>query len=299
MRFVLCVAVCAASATAAADPSLRLDVQGDCDVTAALASARELLGRDPFDPAATDLVHVRAQSGAGGASGELSIEFSDGRTLGPRRLQAVDCEQLSSSLAIVIAMAVTALPMTTAPAPRAKAEPSAEGVSARAARSHRALYFDAIGGIAESLGGDSSRASGMVALRARSRSLATELALEIALPGDLALANGASVHLSTVAFALRPCMPVGPLSACAIAAAGWTSGQATGVIMPHPATLPIVEAGAGVAYELGLSDRFALRARAETRVHVVGARFEINEMPVSSTSPIEAWFGLDAVARIP
>ena len=302
MRVGVCLAVWLVAAPAAAAPGLQLDVQGVCDVGPALAGARELLGRDPFDPAAPDLGRIRTSATADGVVAELTIETADGHTLGPRTLHAASCDQLARELAVVIAMTVSALP-APAPAIAPPPAPPPAPVSAPPPRAHaprRSFAFDAIAGIsADGVHHDSSHTSGDVAVRARRGRLAVELALELAVPTNLTLANGATVHATTAMFALRPCTPIGPISACAIAAAGWTSGEASGVLASHPGTLPVLYSGAGIGYERALGGRFALRVRAETRVDLIGARFEINGMPVTSSARVEGWLGLDAIAHLP
>lgn len=302
MRIGVCLAVWLVAAPAAAAPGLQLDVQGVCDVGPALDRARELLGHDPFDPAARDLGRIRTSTTSDGVVAELTIETADGRLLGPRTLQAASCDRLVADLAVVIAMTVSALPE---PAPALPPPPAVPPIPSPPAVPHahpsRSRFaFDAIAGIsADGIHHDSSHTSGDVALRARTSHVAVELAVELAVPTSLTLANGASVHASTAMFALRPCLPLGPISACAVAAAGWTSGEASGVLVSHPGTLPVLYSGAGVDYERALGGRFALRLRAETRVNLIGARFEINGMPVTSSARVEGWLGLDAIAHLP
>ena len=302
MRLGVCLAVCFVAAPAAAAPGLQLDVHGVCDVGPALAGARELLGHDPFDPASRDVGRIRTSTASDGVVAELTIETADGRTLGPRTLHAATCDQLVADLAVVIAMTVSALPAPLPVLPPAPAVPAMppppELPHAHASRTR--LAFDAIAGIsADGIHHDSSHTSGDIALRARTGRVAVELAVELAVPTSLTLANGANVHATTAMFALRPCLPLGPIAACAVAAAGWTSGEASGVLVSHPGTLPVAYGGGGIDYERALGGRFALRLRAETRVNLIGARFEINGMPVTSSARVEGWLGLDAIAHLP
>jgi hypothetical protein len=290
------------SGTASAEPTLRLDVRGDCDLDGAWASVREMLGRDPVDTSSATIVHVHTHAHADRATGELSIETAAGQAFGPRRVEAKDCPRLATSLAVVLATAVMSLPdpppqsASAAPQPTSAVVPDAQRAPVPV---HSPLEFDAIAGIADGTGDSIARVTSLVAVRAQRGAFAVEVGSEIAVPSDVAVADGASVHLSTVIFAARPCARLGPVTACVLAAAGWATGSATGVTKPHSVTLPIIGTGAGGAYEHALTSRFALRIRAEARVNVVDARFEVSKMPVVSTPRVEGWLGLDAIARIP
>ena len=138
------------------------------------------------------------------------------------------------------------------------------------------------------------------AWRVRVARAAIDVLLELSAPSDRLLANGTSqVTTSIVALGVRPCTPIGPISACAIVSAGEVFGRASSVLASDPGTLPFADVGVGVGYEHALTANLSVRARADLRVNVLTARFEVDQMPVWSNPRFEGWLGLDAIARIP
>lgn len=289
------------SGIASASPALRLEVEGDCKLDALADQTSQLLGRDPFDVRALEVVHVRTRLVDQGASAELAVDTADERVLGPRTLEASDCDHLAAAVAVVLATAIPELPSDATPTPLAVSDVSPRlAPPEKQAVAPNPVTFDAIAGVASTLSSDGSHAGATAALRVRRQSRSIELGLEVRASSELRLPNMMTrVNTTPATLAVRPCQQAGSIALCAIGAAGWISGDAAGVVAASPAALPIVQIGTGATWEHPLGDRFAVRARAEVRANVLGARFEIDQMAVWSSARVEAWFGIDAVARIP
>ncbi len=248
------------------------------------------------------MIRIRTHVNPDGASAELTVEAA-GRITGPRIVAATDCEHLLSTLAVVIATAVTTLPVASAAPPIASQVPEPTTiVRSDAPRSSpvRQLAFDVVAGISGGLDREGPRAGADAGLRVRVARAAIDVLLELSAPSDHLLANGTSqVTTSIVGLAVRPCTPIGPISACAIVAAGEVFGRASSVLVSDPGTLPFADVGVGVGYEHALTANLTIRTRAELRVNVLTARFEVDQMPVWSNPRFEGWLGLDAIAHIP
>jgi hypothetical protein len=102
------VMVLAASRPARADDlTARLAFAGDaCDREAIELRVRELAHRDPFDPAAAWVVDVRIEARDDVVKAAVRLLDPEGVARGERSVEAKSCTALSSSVALVIAMAL-------------------------------------------------------------------------------------------------------------------------------------------------------------------------------------------------
>jgi hypothetical protein len=110
-RWLAIAILIAHAATVRADATVRLASSGQrCSVETLPARVAVVLGRDPFDARARTVVLVELEDAERPVVARVTFDDTD-RRRGPRRIEAADCDALLDSIALVIAMGVTAEPV--------------------------------------------------------------------------------------------------------------------------------------------------------------------------------------------
>jgi hypothetical protein len=268
-----------ATGIAGAEPIVKLDASGTCDLSALRARVAMLAGRDPFDDGARE--HVVVETTATDATIAMSGNV--------RVVHAPSCAALVDSIALVIAMALPAEPPHVA---QERDEDPAESPSVP-------LPPERIAAIAGTAVTSAGRAAFVVGARWRSgpRSLGLELRGDP--PDRVAVSPIATIAIWSVAATISPCAHVGDLAACALASAGVVHGSSTGLVDPRSATSPRIDVGLRLAWERALSPAIAVRMFADASARLVRTHFDVDEMPVWTSSRFEGLAGLALLLRFP
>jgi len=102
-----------------------------------------------------------------------------------------------------------------------------------------------------------------------------------------------------MAVTLAPCVHAGELAACATATVGVIRGTSEHLADAHDATSPLVAGGARIAWEHGLVGAVALRLHADLDVRLTTTHFDVDRMPVWTSSRFEGLAGIGLIVRIP
>lgn len=286
IRVLLAIAVTAA--TASADPR-RLEIAGDaCDATTLAGQVVEL-GAEPFDASASASVRVEIEPPF---IARVSFDDGAGHVIGPRVIDAADCTELVTSIALVIA---------TTPAPAHVNSPAPTPRDDRLDRSAalgppRVERWDAIVGGAGNL--DAAGVGGRLAIGARWRISALSIGAELrgALPEAHSLEIG-RIDIYRGELAVVPCLHRGELAACGLALAGLYRGSGIGLRSERVAVAPLVALGLRAAWEHDVTARLAVRAYLEADALVTITRFDVGAMTVWTSPRIEASLGISLLVR--
>lgn len=306
LRFA-CVVVVAATATASADTRARLSVTGEtCEPATLRASITTLLGHDGFvadgDGGSVDIeLHVAIATSGDAVVGTIEIDAA-GAEDGRRTITVASCAELydAASLAIAMVLARRRAEPTRSQviAPTPAPVPAPLEVEAAAPPEQRVPGLEMYGGV---VGG---RASGRfqtgLVIGANVTRGGWKLGADFALAAaDRVTVGPGRVVVSTRTFDVAGCRARGSLAACATIAVGWVSGHGEDLPTTASVTSPYLAAGARLQWDAVFSARIAARIQLGARAPAVRNRFLVDEMPVWSTAPVEAWIGLALVARIP
>lgn len=302
-----CIAAIAA-APAAASP-VRLVTGGDaCALDALPTRVDALLGRAPFDSNAAAVVRVEVARGDERVTAAVTFEDADGTRRGPRRVEAASCDALLDSLALVIAMGLppdSAAPPTAPPAaaPPVAAEPAA-GLE---------LHAPPVGPIAPgpaaanelavSAGGAASLSSNgwgqVLAVGLRWRRARHSLALELRLeaPETRAIAPMGAVAIAMTTIAAVGCRHAGDFAVCAVLGVGEVRGSGAGLYDARAAITPLVDGGVRLGWEHGVWRGLRVRMQIGADVSATTSQFDVDEMPVWTSSRVQAWAGAGVLAH--
>jgi hypothetical protein len=303
MRLAMALTALLAAGTAAAEPRVaRLEDAGTaCSLDGLEADVEALIGRDPFDDAAGSAIRIETEVVGEGVVARLAIGDEQVRTL-----EGADCEELVESLAIVVVLVLRAEAPEPEPEPEPLPEPKREpepeprlavAASVEVSPSPAPIALDVIaGGAAAGSGAGMAPelALGLRVSRGRAR-VGVELSLRA--PDELAAGDG-RVVVTTARATVLACFR-GNIDLCAVGSGGVVRGSASGVVDARAASTPLAACGLRASWERPLTGRFALRVHAEARAALTTSRFLVDEMPVWTSSRVEAGAGLSLVAHIP
>lgn len=312
--------------TAVAGPA-RLEIVGNaCDLHGLEAQIAQLAGEDPFEPRAPAVVRIATSTVGHAISARVTLDDDSGHLLGTRTIAAASCRELVKSLAVVVAMALpvveratTVQPVAPAPRPPPPAPPlppPPSAVSARAPRApgaadataalvasatprRRAAELDVLVAGAAAAAGGASHGQLILGTRWRrgARSLTLELRTET--PTQLRTTTMTGIDLLRAELAISPCLHVGQFAGCAVAAAGAFRGSGVRLTERRSATRPLLSAGLRLTWEHHVTGAVAVRLHAEADALLTTTRFDIDDMPVWTSSRYEALAGAGLLARFP
>jgi hypothetical protein len=278
--------------TAHADP-VRIDSKpGACDLALLQAAVAALAPDTIFDDTARAVIRVE---GAADPSVRLSIDDGHGDVRGPRTVTAASCADLIESAALVIAME---LPKAS-PAPPPSAEPEAlpePDEPMAPPRPHRPLAIDVFAGAAATSSGSHEQ----VLVGTRWRRASHSIAVALRLAGDERIPLGmGEVQVGRTDVALEPCAHVAGIGLCALAGAGVIQGAGDGLLRARSVVSPIAFLGATLAWEHALGARLAVRAHLAADVLLTQTELDVDDMPVWTSSRLEATGGLALLVHFP
>lgn len=294
----------------AAGPDVRVALEtrngrDACDLARVRAQVVTLVGRDPFDDRAPIEITIESRAVDDADEAILSVVDAGGER-GSRTVSARTCDELVTALAVAVALAIESLPPPAEVTPRE--HPSAEididaeeppTVTTAVTRHLASRAFDIV---ADGVGGPTDRGwRGSFAFGARTRRGHAALEVEAEWTPSETVAVGAtgSVHVSSSALAISPCVAARGLFACGTAATGWIRGTGVGLFDPHNATTLMVALGGRVGWERPLTVGFAIRVFGEVRARVTTTRFLVDQMPVWTSPGYDARAGIGLVAHLP
>ncbi len=289
-RVVIVLALLAASASA---QPRRVDVIGEACDASALADDVAKLDGEVLDASASASVRVELVAPFGA---RVSFVAGDGTIAGPRVIEAQSCDELVTSIALVIAMTPTAAPSPPPPRAPIRYDAALEVTRSVVVAAPAVVRWDAIVGGAGSVdaGGPEGRLAIGVCWRRGDRSLGAELRGD--LPDDRTLAVG-RIDVLRAELAVTPCLHRGELAACALAAAGVWRGAGIGLLTERAVLAPVATLGVRIAWERGITGWLALRAYLDADALVTTTRFDVDAMPVWTSPRVEAIAGLSLLAR--
>jgi hypothetical protein len=282
---------------AAAEPrTVRLVHEGVCDAGVLRAALAERLGRDPVSAAAGDTVRVTVAKQAGGVVARIAIDGNE------RQITASDCERLSETVAVVIAMVISrdapVAEATPEPVPELEPAPTLHGdvePPPELPRPVRSLH--AVLGIAGSARSTSLSFLGGVGLRRGHWSVDAELQFR---PDYVnAGVDSGGIAIGVVALSIAPCIRSNALGACLVASGGFVHGRGDALVGARAATAPFAAVGGRLTWEQQVAPRVALRIHLDIQSVLASTRFFVDEMAVWSTDWLEVWAGFGVVATIP
>lgn len=305
IRWVACAFGVAAIAAApvAASPSLRLATGGDaCALDALPARVDALLGGVAIDPDARAVVRVEVARRDDRVTAAVTFEDADGGRRGPRRVEAASCDALLDALALVIAMGMPPDVPATAPPPAAP-EPAA-ALELRAAPQRPATARpDAASELAVTAGGAASLSSNgwgqLLAVGLRWRHARHSLALELRLetPQAQAIGTMGTVEVAMTTIAAVGCRHTGDFAVCAALGAGEVRGSGAGLFDARAAVAPLISGGVRLAWEHEVWRGLRARLQVGADVSATTTQFDVDEMPVWTSSRVQAWAGAGMLAH--
>ena len=279
------------------EPSLRAEV-----------SAR--LGYDPFVPSAPRTLRVVLARDRHRLRGSVRVVEASGQVSGERALEARECGELVSSLAVAAAMGIDpfaldrpappapAPPLAPAPAPAPPPPPTADAAPPAPpppAPPREPLHFRASLGALGALGAAPSLAGGgLVGAELRWRHVSAGLEGRADLPASTEALHG-EVSSSLLVGSLVPCALVAFFFACAVASAGTLRGEGRGVLSPTKASGLFASIGLRGGAELPLGSVFALRAFGEIDAPITRTTLRIDGADAWTTPSVAGVLGVSAV----
>lgn len=300
---------------ARADPAgARLDYRASEEATACGDEGRlrsavtERLGTDPFRADAAAIVHVSVtrapdafvarvlyEDDATGHRGERTIESPDG-----------GCAELTSTLALTIAIMLDPHSQTTAakapPPPEPPPEPPpdrAEVAPAKPAPAERTAFRFGGGGVL-SAGAGPAPAFGVTAFAGAGRGpWSIDLEGRADLRSSLEGRDGTSVGSSLLIGLLAPCRHVKRIRLCVLAAAGALHGDGRGAGAPDRDSTFYAAAGVRVGAELPIVAPLDLRLHLDPMATLTPTSLAVAGTTLWSTPPVSVAVGLDLLGVIP
>lgn len=281
------VAALVMARTAAAAPSVEITGTSCDEVRGELASV--------LHPGATGSVDARVRvaidGDASGLRAELTFEDRDGRIRGPRIVHAIDCADLASSVAVVVAMALEDL----AAVPVRSVERDIADVDIEVpAPPPKQRTAELVGGIAIA-GGDRQVILGGRTMRGVG-SLAVELHVDETI--ETRMMDGRGVDAARLEVTASPCLHLVGFGACAVASAGVVRGSAApGLYQTRTVYGPVLGGGLRATYERWLRDRIGLRLHVEGRAFATSMTLRVDYEPVWKSKRFEAATGIAVLVR--
>jgi hypothetical protein len=292
------------------------------------------LGYDPFSDSAPDHVFVRIAPRDGSLDGSIEWRDSSGTWAGDQSfpLVSTDCYQLLRVMGFALAVQIQFLAKTgaapsadvaplveTAPpaepppprptqAPPVVTAPANEPTAAPGATSEPPLATRGPGpafaiGAGPSVGFGMSSTPvllGRVFGALSWQHVSLELAAIVSLPSTTRRADGAGFSQQHLTVSAAACAAVGARwNACLLVNAGEVRMVGEDIDRPSSAEVPLVEAGARVAFIQNLGRRIFLNAHADGLARVTRWTARLDQVPVWSAPPFAAAVGVDTGVRFP
>lgn len=311
-RWIAALLLIMATASAHAGPSLRLVTDGDvCDLSPLATGVEALVGSRVFDERGSASVVVHLDGSAMSPSADVTFDAGDGSARGPRHLEAASCDALLDAIALVIAIGVPEDAPGGAPHVQARAraiEPqrNVDSSSRLELRDHVDLDGDTVasklavtGGAA--LGVSSNGIARQIVIGVRWREPRTSLGLELRIEPseDRAVVPAGRVEVSRTLASTRLCRHLGDLALCGAASVGVIRGTGTELFDARQAVSVTAAVGARVAWERELWCGMGARIEVGGDVFPRTSRFDVDHMPVWTSSRFEAQVGTGLFAHFP
>lgn len=299
-----------AAVSAHASPSLRLVTDGDvCDFSPLAAGVEALAGDRLFHEHGSVSVVVHVDGSATSPSADVTFETSDGSARGPRHLDAANCQALLDAVALVIAIGVPEDAPDEAPhvqAPARAIEPQRTLSLPLELRERGEVDDDSApsklavtGGAA--LGVSSNGVAHQIVVGVRWREPHTSLGLELRIEPseDRAVVPAGRVEVSRTLASTRLCRHLGDLALCGAASVGVIRGTGNELFDARQAVSVTAGVGARVAWERELWRGVGASVEVGGDAFPRTSRFDVDHMPVWTSSRFEAQVGTGLFAHFP
>jgi hypothetical protein len=300
--FGIVAATLATPAIASADSTrtARIVSDGDCNLAGLDARSNELLGRTAIvRDADAQLGIYTTVAGDARISATLTFADASGVARSARTLEAVTCEEMVDSLAVVISLLLrddatnAASPTPPAPAPAPVAVAPVLAVSTRetdvASRSPQTRAATRSLELAASMG--TTRTAAIVVGGRLDRSgRAFGVELEVGIPSTTELGVG-SVRVMTASLDAVACVRRGGLGACGFVMGGLVRGSGNDLMDARSVIRPVAGVGARLEWRQPMSRWGGIRMFVDVEQLVATTRFLVDEMPVWTTDARQASLG--------
>jgi hypothetical protein len=287
------------------------------------------LGYDPFNDSAPDHVFVRMAPRDGALDGSIEWRDSSGRWAGDQSFPLIssDCPQLARAMGFALAVQIQLLARTGA-APHAEVAPLAEtmpppdapppqpalpvittpsngpttvpGATAAEAPAGHGPVFAMGAGPSVGFGMSSTPVLlGRVFGALSWQHVSLELAAVVSLPSTTRRADGAGFSQQHLLLSAAACVALSQWNACLLANAGQVRMVGEDIDRPSSAQVPVVEAGARVAFIQLVGRRVFLNAHADGVTRLIRWTGSLDQVPVWSAPRFAATIGIDTGVRFP
>lgn len=269
------------------------------------------LGYEAFASDAARTISLRVARRGAGFHGTVDVREADAPT-GHRELESSSCDELVSSLAVDIAVAIDPLalvprepappppPTPAAVAPEREPSPFDDGGAtpdrdaARPLPDDGARFRVGIGPIL-SVGALPTAAAGVVigaGARWRSFSIGGEGRLDV--PLGSSSASGGRISASLLAGSIVPCYHAGIARVCGLVSAGALRGSGKAVAAPLQASVAWAAAGARTGVDVPLGESISVGAHADLYLALSRITLELDGQDAWTSPPVSAAFGVSA-----
>lgn len=252
------------------------------------------LGREPFEPTASDRLFVTLARRGHGYEGSVVERDPSGRVLWSRSFApTARCLDAIEDLAISVRIRLAPRPGAEAPPPARRqrifghpGDATPDAAPTAPSKREEALLFRAGAGASLDLGTAPRPAVGLsleLGLRWSWFSIAAEL--HGTPPAGAEVGDGAEVSSSRITGALVPCGHLGWLAGCAVVALGQLRGASSPANTPDAASALFFAAGGRLGIEIPVASHLAVRLAAE----LLGTRstvYRLDGKPVWQAAPL-------------
>jgi hypothetical protein len=299
MRGFVLASVLSMPALAAAGPlrTARLDVTGTCELSTLAARTNELAGRIAVTTDAPALISITTAAHDDGKLGATLVLYDERRATQPlRTVTASTCDELETSLAVVVSLVVQQDPAPPLPLPAAPEvplpPPPVEPAVDRPleALPQRRTSPAVILGVAHASSGESSLVIG-----GEKSWFGAELQLAaIGIDPDYGHAD-----ITLARLAVTPCMRWSVISACAVAMAGLAHGHGEDLMTPETSIRPTAGVGGRLEWHQALGASAGLRVFLDGMQLVAKTTFLIDDEVVWTTPARTVSAGVGIYFQLP
>ncbi len=239
----------------------------------------------------------------------VTLDDGDGHIAGPRVIHADTCDELVSSVAVVVSMSLPAIADLPEPEPLPESDAINVVIAAvklvnpvpqthdaeMPGRVERSGANDVNYAASASMGASSAVGMNLAAgirLRWGDLSIAGEIA---GTPPEEVVQNHVSIERASIA--LAPCHHFGDLGACGVIRVGFDRGVGTGLMDARTTDAPLAEIGPRLTWEHRLTDLFSVQLDAELDLALTTTQFDIDHVAVWRTSRFAGLAGAGMVMR--
>ena len=295
VRAAVLLALSTAS-VAAADP-VRLEVTSDrCDLGPVRAAVVALAGHDPFDDAAGRVIRVDGTQLSDAPIARIWFDDGHGGLRGPRVVDAASCAELVDAVALVVTMALPHDPpprQEPDPEDQAPAELAETIAPARAPTGSIAVLVGAAVTARDSL------VQAFVGARWKRDARSITGIVRHDSGETLAVSQMGLVEIGRTDVVVSPCLLAGALAGCVVAGIGVISGSGEHLEHARSAVSPAAFTGVAAEWRHPLGPWLALRAHVEADAMLTSTTLDVDEMPVWTSSRVQAQAGLGFLVRFP